>query len=148
WLVPRTFELAVSARVAEGLSSSDQPVLRWWRRVTEWLGAWIGAAAAIDVPVGRRVTPFQAPEAEPEAAKMEFYGFGEYSIARSDLGEALRLAGSPTELPTEYQLLVHAMTARRDLDLRVAVIDAVAAAEVACSQAIERKLMGDLRALI
>jgi hypothetical protein len=145
WLVPRMLELEVSADVARALGSSDQPVLRWWRSVTGWLGAWIGAAAAIDVPVGRRVIPFGAPGAEPESPKMEFYGFGEFSISQADLREALRLVAFPNELPTEYQLLVHAQIARRDLELRVAVIDAVAAAEVACSQAVERKLVSNLR---
>jgi hypothetical protein len=145
WIVPRLLELELSAHDAGALGSSDQPVLWWWRRVTEWLGAWTGAAPAVDVPVGRRVTPLGAPEAEPGSPKMEFYGFGEFNIARSDLSEALRLAALPSELPTEYQLLVHAQIARRDHELRVAVIDAVAAAEVSCNEAIERKLIGDLQ---
>ncbi len=140
WIVPRTLELEVSGSAAQALATSDRPALQWWTQVTDWLGAWVGIAPAVDVSVTRQVLPLEVAGEEASPAVMEFYGMGEFSIGRSDLAEALVLAGAGGELPTEYQLLVHAQTVRRNGDLRVAVLEAVAAAEVACTQAVERKL--------
>ena len=143
WIVPRSLELTVPTAAVPDLAGSDATTLRWWQQITEWLGAWRGVAAEVDVPLERRVQPIADPATQPttDGGAMRFYGFNsEMSATTSEFAEALRLAGKNAEMPAEYRLLVNAQVAKRDRNMRVCVIEACAAAEVAAAAAIERSL--------
>lgn len=148
WMVPRSLELVMPADFAFDLVTADSVVGSWWRRVTDWLGAWLGVAPAVDVSLERRVQPLDesVSASASQAGVMRVYSLpNEVRATSSEVADALEFAGINASLPTAYQLLVHAQTARQQFDMRVCVIDASAAAEVAAGTAIERALTGQFR---
>ncbi len=143
WVVPRWLELTGPAGLdLEGPEIHTQ-LKAWWRRTTDWLAAWLGAPPGADVPLERLALPLDSQTSDEPSPRgvMQFYGFeGETHATSEELARAFDFAGTNAELPTAYILLVRGESAYGQRDMRLAVIEACGAAEVAAAVAIERAL--------
>jgi hypothetical protein len=143
WIVPRWLELAGPATLDLEGPAIHTELKAWWRRTTDWLAAWLGAPSGVDIPLERLALPLDedaSDETKPRGV-MQFYGFdGETRATSDEFALALEFAGANAELPTAYILLVRAESAYDRRDMRLAVIEACGAAEVAATVAIERAL--------
>ncbi|MGP0101141.1 MAG: hypothetical protein ACLPUT_05910 [Solirubrobacteraceae bacterium] len=143
WVVPRWLELAGPAALnLEGPEIHTQ-LKAWWRRTTDWLAAWLGAPAGADIPLERLALSLDDHASDDSSPRgvMQFYGFdGETHATSEELARALEFAGTSAELPTAYILLVRGESAYAQRDMRLAVIEACGAAEVAAAVAIEQAL--------
>lgn len=143
WVVPRWLELAGPESLDLEAPEIHTQLKAWWRRTTDWLAAWLGAPAGADVPLERLALSLddQASYDPSPRGVMQFYGFdGETHATSDELARALEFAGTNAELPTAYILLVRGESAYAQRDMRLAVIEACGAAEVAATVAIEHAL--------